>query len=246
MQLDRRLTQLSDEFAALDLHQMQLAVRYTDWLARQIQPHCGRRLLEVGAGIGNIASRLVRSSEYLCALEPNPACFERLATRLAGMPGFECRPWGIDDCDLEFVTGREIDTVVCVNVLEHIENDMEAVERMRGMLHGAAGRIVLVVPAVPAAYGPIDAALGHFRRYTPARVRAVLGQAGFSVEHLQYSNVIGLLGWLVNARLARRVQQSDTQIRLFDRVIVPWSSLLERWVPPPIGLSLIAAARARG
>jgi SAM-dependent methyltransferase len=244
MDVDRRLTQLSDEFAALDLRQMQLAGRYNDWIARQVQPHCGRRVLEVGAGIGNITSRLVRRADYVCALEPNPACFESLRQRLEGVPGFECRPWRIEDCDRAFIDSQHIDTIVCVNVLEHVEDDLQALKGFRAMLNGPGGRLVLVVPAVPAAYGPIDAALGHYRRYSRTRLRSVLEQAGFSIGSLRYSNPIGLLGWFFNTRIARRVQQSDTQIKIFDRLIVPWYSQLERLVPPPIGLSLVAAARA--
>src|SRR5687768_3578848 len=102
---------------------MQLAGRYNDWIAQQIRPHCGRRILEVGAGIGNIGTRLLRHAEYLCALEPNPACFEILRRGLESEPRFECRRWRIEDCDVEFVASRRIDTIVCVNVLEHVEDD---------------------------------------------------------------------------------------------------------------------------
>ena len=242
MQVDRRWTQLSDDFAAIDLHQMQLAGRYNDWIAQQIRPHCGRRILEVGAGIGNIGTRLLRHAEYLCALEPNPACFEILRRGLESEPRFECRRWRIEDCDFEFVASRQIDTIVCVNVLEHVEDDLQALKRLRAMLHGPAGRLVLVVPAVPAAYGSIDAALGHYRRYSRSGLRSVLAQAGFSIGSLRYSNLIGLLGWLYNARIARRIQQSAAQIQVFDGLIVPWYSRLERLLPPPVGLSLVAAA----
>lgn len=242
MRVDRRWTQLSDDFAAVDLHQMQAAVRYTDWIARQIRPHCGRRILEVGAGIGNITSRLLTHAEYVCALEPNPACFESLRHRLEENPKFECRPWRIEDCAPDFPADRQIDTIVCVNVLEHVEDDVQALERLRAMLHQPAGALVLVVPAVPAAYGTIDVALGHYRRYSRTGLRSVLTRAGFSLASIRYSNLIGLLGWLFNARITRRVTQSDAQIRLFDGLIVPWYSRLERFLPLPAGLSLVAVA----
>jgi SAM-dependent methyltransferase len=243
MLVDRRRTQLSDRFAALDLQQMQLAGRYTDWIAEQIRPHCGRRVLEVGAGIGNVTGRLLAHAEYVCALEPNPACFEALRRSFSGVPTLECRHWRIEDCTLEFVSSREIDTIVCVNVLEHLEDDLQTLKKLRAMLHAPDGRLLLVVPAVPAAYGSMDAALGHYRRYSRGRLRSLLLQAGFSIRSLRYSNLIGLLGWTVNARVLRRVQQSNGQIKIFDRLIVPWSSQLERIIPPPIGMTLVAAAR---
>jgi SAM-dependent methyltransferase len=244
MPLNRQRTQLSDDFAAIDLQQMQQARRYTDWIAGQIRPHCGRRVLEVGAGIGNITRRLLGHAEYVCALEPNPTCFESLERDLAGYRGFECRPWRIEDCTIEFAAERQIDTIVCVNVLEHVEAEVETLKRFREMLHRPAGRLLLVVPAVPAAYGAIDAALGHYRRYSRRHLRSILLDAGFSIDSLHYSNLIGLIAWFFNARIARRVQQSDSQIKVFDRFIVPWSSQVERLVPPPIGQSLVAAVHA--
>ena len=119
MQVDRRHTQLSDDFAAVDLHQMELASRYTDWIVRQIRPHCGRRILEVGAGIGNISSRLLRHAEYAVRTRTESCLFRDLRRGLESEPGFECRRWRIEDCDLEFMASRQIDTIVCVNVLEH-------------------------------------------------------------------------------------------------------------------------------
>jgi SAM-dependent methyltransferase len=197
----------------------------------------------VGAGIGNITRRLLGHAEYVCALEPNPACFANLERDLAGLAGFECRPWRIEDCSVEFAAARQFDTIVCVNVLEHVDAELETLNRFREMLHGSAGRLVLVVPAVPAAYGTIDAALGHYRRYSRSQLRSVLADAGFSIDSLRYLNLIGLIGWFFNARIGRRVRQSDSQIKVFDTFIVPWSSQVERLVPPPIGQSLVAAAR---
>jgi SAM-dependent methyltransferase len=244
MPVNRQRTQLNDDFAAIDLHQMQQARRYTDWIARQILAHCGTRVLEVGAGIGNITRRLLRHAEYVCALEPNPACFENLQRDFAGVPNFECRPWRIEDCSAEFAAARRIDTIVCVNVLEHVHAELDTLKRFRRMLPASAGRLLLVVPAVPAAYGTIDAALGHYRRYSRSHLRSVLLDAGFSIDSIRYLNLIGLIAWFFNARIARRVQQSDSQIKVFDTLIVPWSSRLEQLVPPPIGQSLVAAAHA--
>jgi len=244
MAVNRQRTQLNDDFAAIDLQQMQQARRYNDWIARQILPHCGTRVLEVGAGIGNITRRLLGHAEYVCALEPNPACFANLERDFAAVPGFECRPWRIEDCSVEFAAARRINTIVCVNVLEHVNAELDTLKRFRQMLDPSAGRLLLVVPAVPAAYGTIDAALGHYRRYSRPHLRSILLDAGFCIDSLRYSNLIGLIAWFFNARIAHRVQQSNSQIKVFDTLIVPWSSRLERLVPPPIGQSLVAAVRA--
>jgi hypothetical protein len=99
---------------------------------------------------------------------------------------------------------------------------------------------------VPAAYGPIDAAVGHYRRYSKAALRRALQAVGLSIERLRYTNFVGLLGWMYNARVGRIEKQSDAQIRIFNDFVVPWYSVLERVVVPPVGLSLLAiASRAR-
>jgi SAM-dependent methyltransferase len=233
MPVNRQRTQLSDDFAAIDLQQMQQARRYTDWIAGQIRPHCGRRVLEVGAGIGNITRRLLGHAEYVSSsAEPRAS---------APYPTDACR-MALGSSGRRVRRAERFDTIACVNVLEHVEAEVETLKRFREMLHRSAGRLLLVVPAVPAAYGAIDAALGHYRRYSRRHLRSILLDAGFSIDSLHYSNLIGLIAWFFNARIARRVQQSDSQIKVFDRFIVPWSSQLERLVPPPIGQSLVAAA----
>jgi hypothetical protein len=99
---------------------------------------------------------------------------------------------------------------------------------------------VLLVPAFPELYGPIDRKLGHYRRYKQRSVASLAERCGLAVRRIRYMNTVGLLGWWWNARVLRREVQSAAQIELFDRVVAPLMSRVEDLVPPPFGQSLLA------
>jgi len=105
------------------------------------------------------------------------------------------------------------------------------------------GKVLIFVPAVQAAYGPLDAELGHFRRYSKPTLARPFIDAGLELLELRYTNPIGLLGWMVNAHVRRSTVHSPAQVRLFDNLVAPWALPLERLVAPPVGLSLIAVGR---
>ncbi len=241
VRVDRRFGQTSDDFVAADLKQMEVATNYNQWLFALVQPHLGRRIFEVGSGIGNVTRRLVESAEFVFGIEPNLACVEQLERALGAHPRFGYRPWSIEECDPSFLARYRLDTILCTNVLEHIEDDTMTLRFFASMLQPGA-RLVLLLPGVSWAYGTIDTAVGHFRRYTKKSISVALNDLGLEVEFLRYSNFIGLIGWCYNGRIKHIVKQSDAQIRLFDR-IVPWYSRLEEIVPPPIGMSLLVVGR---
>jgi hypothetical protein len=127
--------------------------------------------------------------------------------------------------------------VVCLNVLEHVEDDELALKHMHAVLPDG-GRAVLIVPAFASLFGPIDRLLGHYRRYSRGAILRLAGATGFRVTTLHYMNSVGCLAWWANARIFRRIEQSETQIKLFDRWIVPPMRRAEALLPPPFGQSL--------
>jgi SAM-dependent methyltransferase len=126
---------------------------------------------------------------------------------------------------------------VCLNVLEHIEDDRQALRGMASIL-GPGGVIVLLVPAFPALYGPIDSNLGHYRRYSRGAIATLADSTGLRIRKVHYVNAVGFFGWWVNSHILRRGAQSERQIEIFDRYLVPLLSRLEGMVPPPFGQSL--------
>ena len=205
---------------------MAQAANYFAWQGRLVAPHLGQRVIEVGCGIGNFTSRLL-DRETVLAVDVDPACVERLRERYANRPNlhaFVCEP---DTAAFADLAHWRPDSCVCLNVLEHIDNDARALEAMASVLV-PAGAIVLLVPAFQALYGPIDRNLSHCRRYS---------------RKLHYVNAVGFFGWWINAHVFRREAQSERQIRIFDRCVVPWLSRLEAIAPPPFGQSLFAVLR---
>jgi 2-polyprenyl-3-methyl-5-hydroxy-6-metoxy-1,4-benzoquinol methylase len=239
---DRRHTQTEDEYVAADLETMREARRYAGHVFGLFRQHIGSRVLEVGSGIGTFSGRLLEQAELVVGIEPNPHCAGPLRQALGQHPRFVLRERLLEECDREELVSYRFDTVVCVNVLEHIADDVAALRTFRDVLE-PGGHVVIFVPAVQAAYGPLDAELGHHRRYSKPSLSGAFTAAGLDMVQLRYTNPIGLVGWLYNARVTRSTAHSLTQVRLFERLIAPWALPLERLIPPPLGLSLIAVGR---
>jgi SAM-dependent methyltransferase len=228
-------------YTITDQERMAQAANYFAWQGRLVAPHLGQRVIEVGCGIGNFTSRLL-DRETVLAVDVDPACVERLRERYANRPNlhaFVCEP---DTAAFADLAHWRPDSCVCLNVLEHIDNDARALEAMASVLV-PAGAIVLLVPAFQALYGPIDRNLSHCRRYSRKTLAGLAHRAGLRVEKLHYVNAVGFFGWWINAHVFRREAQSERQIRIFDRCVVPWLSRLEAIAPPPFGQSLFAVLR---
>lgn len=242
--MDRRNIQTTSSFIESDLLQMQLAPNYTEWMFSLISRHLGKHVLEIGSGVGTLTARLLAQAELVCALEPNPYCVSRLKSDLGGNSRLVVINKSLEDCPPEEFGPYKFDTILCCNVLEHIEEDLKALVAFREILSAQGGKVILWVPAVSAAYGPIDKAVGHYRRYSRDGLLSLVAAAGLRPVTSSYSNIVGLVGWLVNAHIRRCTAQSDSQIRLFNR-LVPFLSLAERIVTPPIGMSLLVVAEVK-
>ncbi|MCP3103087.1 bifunctional glycosyltransferase/class I SAM-dependent methyltransferase [Myxococcus sp. K15C18031901] len=224
------------------LERMDGAIHYNQWLGRRFREHLGRRVLEIGSGIGTITRELEAGLELLIALEVDPFYVDRLKNLFRGHP--HIRPYLSDVAlaDWESLQKERLDTIVLSNVLEHIPDDGSAVRRFRQILT-PGGRVVILVPALPQLFGSIDEAVGHYRRYTPDSLRAVLESNGFEVEKLEWMNLVGMPGWFVNSRLFRRRSVPKLQLKLYD-TLAPLFARAEAHVKLPVGMSLFAVARA--
>jgi glycosyltransferase involved in cell wall biosynthesis len=221
------------------LRRVEVLRRYNKFMWDLIEPFVGRRILEVGSGTG-LLTRYLASRGDLVATDLDGEYVELLGRTYADNPHVAVRQLDLGrlaDADLE--RGR-FDTVICSNVLEHVENDQGALDAMHELL-APGGRVVLVVPAIKALYGEIDRAIHHYRRYSTDELQATLHAAGLDVEHLSYFNMLGVPGWYLNSKLLRRRTVPGIQARIND-TLVPFLRL-ERRFGPPIGMSLIAVGR---
>jgi len=219
------------------LRRMEGASHYNRWLLTRAAPYLGARVLDVGAGIGTFTD-LIADGRTVVALEPDPAFVPHLRRRFAQRDSVEVVAGHLDSL------GRErFDSVVCFNVLEHIADDAGALRSIHDLLE-PGGWLLALVPAHPAAFGSIDVALGHERRYTRRLLAGRLTEAGFRAKTLRHVNPLGIVGWFVASRIMREPQVPSTPLRLFDQ-LVPVLRELDR-LRLPFGLSLWTVARRPG
>lgn len=225
------------------LVQMASANRFNRWMADTIAPFVMGDVFEAGAGIGNITELLFRPGSRYIAAELEPDHLHRLQVRLPRHPDLE-----IAECDLlkeaDLAPFKEqIKTVVCLNVLEHIKDDLAALRNLRSLLR-CGGRAIILVPQGPRAYGSLDRVLEHFRRYTKSDFQSKLETAGFHVERIIEFNRVTFPGWYLNSRILKRTTLSEVQLRFVDLLVPVWRRI-DRFLPWP-ATSLIALAARDG
>ena len=225
-------------YTIADQERMSKAVNYFAWQYRMAAGAIGRRVLEVGCGLGNFTGHLL-DREAVIAIDEDPECVRRIRLRYAQSSNLTALVCDLAGPEFQDLRRFEPDTCVCLNVLEHIEDDRAALDSLAAVL-AARGVMVLLVPAFPALLGPIDRNLGHFRRYRRADVVKLAEQAGLRIRELHYMNAAGFFGWWINAHILRREAQSERQIEIFDEYFVPVLELAEGWLKPAFGQSLLA------
>lgn len=213
---------------------------YLRWQLEQFEGFLGRRVLEVGCGVGGIIEQLGRR-EYVLGIDVEEDVLQFTRRRFEGQAGRDFARLDIGaptQADLALLKAGDFDTVVAVNVLEHIRDDRRALEVIAGALV-PGGALALLVPAHPALYGNYDQLDGHFRRYTAAGLRERLEGAGLEVARLHHFNLVGGIGWWVQYRLLKRPGHAQGHLRTMDAML-PVLRRLESVVDPPFGLSLVA------
>jgi glycosyltransferase involved in cell wall biosynthesis len=218
------------------------AERYNRWMFQQLVPWLGQRVLEVGSGIGSFTRHLT-GRDLVVATELNPRYMRILGNTFERHTRVEVMPLDLTDFDPAPVAARNLDTIVCLNVLEHIEDDRGTLRRLHASLV-PGGRLLLLVPAHQWLFGSIDQAIDHHRRYERTELVRKLEDAGFLVEHTQFFNRLGVLGWWANGKVLRRTRVPSLQLHL-QNLLVPLLRA-EAYLPLPFGLSLVAVARRTG
>lgn len=231
----------ADDIGAETLRRMATLEPYNRWLHDRFDAYLGNRILEIGSGIGN-QTRYFASRERIVASDIDPYYVDILKSRFATVPGVRVASFRfpLTADDRENLRSERIDTIVCLNVLEHIEDHQSTLKDCADVLP-SGGRLVLLVPAMPALYGTLDVALQHFRRYEKEPLRQLLQDSGFHVEDVRFVNRLAVFGWWLSSRVLKRKVLPRNQLALF-KVMLPLLKREERH-PPSFGLSLLALAR---
>ena len=213
--------------------------QYLSWLARVLRPYVGDTVLELGAGIGNIAARLMGRRLLYVAAEKDPLYLHALRNRFLRTPNVSVLKLDPQHPQDYREAGGPFDTVLCVNVLEYVD-DPTAVVRSAASVLKPGGSLVVLAPQGQALYGTLDKTLGHQRRFSRAQLRALLEKTGFSVSGMRQLNKIGAPGWWFYGKLLRRRHINKLTLKIFDKTAWIWRRLDP--VLPWRGLSLIAVA----
>jgi glycosyltransferase involved in cell wall biosynthesis len=215
---------------------------YNRWLHDFYARHLGHRILEIGSGFGNM-TKFFADRERVIASDLDPVACETLRAAYRDSPGVtvESLRFPLKAEERSRLEDEKLDTAICLNVLEHIEEDREALRDIRAVLQ-PGGTLILLVPALPRLYGSLDQALHHFRRYAKDELAEKLKEAGFLLEEMRFLNRPGVLGWYLNSRILRRKVLPRGQLKAVN-LLMPF---LRREVahPPSVGMSLLAIARS--
>jgi SAM-dependent methyltransferase len=235
MNQDKPITPESFEFAALDA-----AINYKTALLNEFGDNLNGHILEVGAGIGQTTLHLLKMPKVtkITSIEPDHKLADEFEKKSLGVKLIKGT---VDDCNL-----KSVDTIFSVNVLEHIENDVEELSKYVELLKESRGALCLFVPARQEIYSKLDTIFGHYRRYHKETLKKKLESVGFEVKSIRYYNLIGYFLWFLNFKLLKNTTFNINAVRVFDNFIFPVVNKLEtKFYQPPLGQSILVIATPR-
>ena len=226
------------QYFGKDLESMSFATNYHRWILAEFLPYLGSSVAEVGAGIGNFSNLLLEANiSSLTAFEPSMNMYSQLQEALRR----DKRAKTINGFFGKEERANYFDSVLYVNVLEHIEDDASELVKVHKALK-SEGHILIFVPALPWLYSELDRQVGHFRRYTKKNLVELTKQAEFSIVKARYFDVAGIIPWYINFTLLKN-SISDGNVSLYDRLVVPAMRVIEGLVSPPVGKNVLVVAR---
>lgn len=209
------------------------------WMWSRVEPWVGSHVLEAGCGTGTMTAFLLTRAQ-VCCVDMNEEHLADLRRQFDGSNNLETFTCDLQDTRMRELAGRGFDTVVCLNVLEHVLDHETTLDNFHSILE-PGGRLVLLVPAYSSLYGTLDKGLSHHRRYDKKELLQLLGDHGFSAVHHRYLNTFGIMGWWLNGRVLKRTLLPSGQLTLYNR-LVPLFMLFENLTGPPWGLSHVICA----
>ncbi len=226
-------------YAGKDLEAMSFAVNYHRWILSIFEPYLGARVVEVGAGTGSFSELLLeRRLESLSLVEPSTAMYQQLCERVAESQNVTTYNEVFENVAEEIRLAERPDSIIYVNVLEHIADDVHELSVINKTLD-AGGRIFIFVPALRWLHGSYDRQINHFRRYTRTELEKKCVAAGFKVIASRYFDLFGVLPWWVKYKVLQSNNMEPGAVRFYDQRVVPIAKVLESTLSPPLGKNVL-------
>jgi glycosyltransferase involved in cell wall biosynthesis len=223
-----------DEYGSQILARLSRAPRFNAWMADTIRPYCGSSVLEIGSGVGNMTRQLIPRSKYVVS-DINPLYLRTLSGLLKDRPYLEATYCDITDPGTFPAANGQFDTVICLNVIEHVDDDRASLTNIRNVLT-ENGRAIVLVPNGQWNYGSLDRVLGHRRRYSEETLRRLAHDCGFELRSIIQFNRIGTMAWFLNGKILRRQSFGLGQILALN-FLTPLFRRLDMLLPlPPLSL----------
>ncbi|MDD2380896.1 MAG: class I SAM-dependent methyltransferase [Mariniphaga sp.] len=217
------------------------AFQFNRWMYQTIRPHCQGSILEIGSGIGNISQFFIQDGAEITLSDFDASYLPRLESKFNKFENFK-GIYRIDLTDKQLEVSHpeligKFDTVFALNVVEHIEDHVLALQNMHQLLR-PGGIVIILVPAFQSLYNGFDEQLGHFRRYRPETLKNILESVGFRVRHSCYFNAIAILGWFFSGNILRKRIIPGGQMRFFDKLVPIWK-IFDLFTKRFVGISVI-------
>ena len=209
------------------------------WLFRMIEPYIGDRVLEVGCGMGNYIQQLT-DRDSIVGIDISSECVEFINHEYRDydfIHSIECDVNSSEFLDLKHYS---FDTTLSVNVLEHIEDDLHALQQISNVL-AENGHLILILPAHAELFGTMDSSVGHYRRYTIKDLAEKLNSTGFNPVLQKYINPLGAFGWFINGRILKRNTPPTGQLKMFN-TLMPVVKVLDK-MSLPFGISVLSISK---
>ena len=234
---DRNVNPGQKSYIGSELELFAAATRWKSYFARALGGWISGDVLEVGAGMGSNTRFLYRPVvSSWCCLEPDEALAAKASATVA-----ELGPCSVRVGTTADEAPARYDTVLYIDVLEHIEDDRAELERAVSLLR-PGGHVIVLAPAHQALYSEFDRAVGHFRRYDASSLTAA-GAPGSTLVRVFYLDSVGMLASLANRTILKSAQPSPAQIGTWDRILVPMSRILDPCLGRRLGKSVVAVWR---
>jgi SAM-dependent methyltransferase len=222
------------------LHVIEKANKFNRWMYETIKPFCKGKILEIGCGIGNISEFFIQDSQDIILSDLRENYLEIVSKKFTN-PTIK-----INLIDPEFDTKYDkiigtFDTVFALNVIEHIEDDKQAIANCKKLLK-KGGNLIILVPAYQFLFNNFDKELEHFRRYTRKKIETVIAENNLEIVNSFYFNFIGIIGWYVSGSILKKKTIPENQMGLFN-LLVPVFRWADKIILNKIGLSVICVSK---